>query len=293
MYNNINIDLIRSECKNIIENLELWLRNLIDNELSERYGSNYLDFSNDKGVRLIKNEIVKDALARKSSDTSRYPRVIDAMLLDDEIKIICNPTLYKEFFGLALSSAFPDGNDVARTFLNRLIPIRNKLYHSNPISIREAEKVICYSNDIIDSIKFYYMSKNKEKIYNAPTIIKLVDSFGNTFHSTQIQRNNTGRGYCETRDIEKNTLYSGDKISIEVEIDPSFNSSDYTIDWVFDKKETSTYEENTNKITINIENQHVREDFAIYCLIKSKEEWHRCGDVDDSVSILYKIAPIK
>lgn len=294
MYSNIKNDIIRSECKNTIENLELWLRNLIDNELSEIYGVNYLEYKNpDNGIRLIKNEIVKDALERKSNDPSRYPRVIDAMLLDDEIKIICNPTLYKEVFSKALSSAFPNGNDVARTFLNRLIPIRNKLYHSNPISIREAEKVICYSNDVIDSIKLYYMNKNQEKKYNVPTIIKVIDSLGNIFHSTQIQRNGTGRGICETRNNEENILYSGDKISIEVEIDPSFNTSDYTIDWVFDKKETTNYEENFNKIIINIENRHVREDFGIYCLVKSKEDWHRCGDVDDAVCIMYKIAPLK
>ncbi|MEO8254715.1 MAG: hypothetical protein ABI554_10070, partial [Flavobacterium sp.] len=85
MYSNIKIDLIRSECRNTIENLEIWLRNLIDNELTEKYNTNYLEFINKDGTRLIKKEIVKDAIQRKSNDPNRYPRLIDAMLLDDEI----------------------------------------------------------------------------------------------------------------------------------------------------------------------------------------------------------------
>lgn len=293
MYDNIKIDVIRSECKNTIENLEIWLRNLIDNELTENYNSNYLEFLNEDGTRLIKKEIVKDAIERKANNPNRYPRLIDAMLLDDEIKIICNPKLYKNIFSKALSSAYPEGNDEARTFLNRLIPIRNKLYHSNPISIREAEKVICYTNDVLDSIKEYYKEKSLEKKYNAPTIIKVSDSIGNVFYSSQIKRNSTGRGLCETRVSEKNVIYSGDKISIEVEVDSSFNVEDYSVKWVFAKKETTTFEENFNKLTINIENQHVKTDCAIYCSVTSKEDWHRCGDVDDCVAIIYEIAPKK
>lgn len=293
MYENIKTDVIRSECKNTIENLEIWLRNLIDNELTKNYNSNYLEFLNDDGTRLIKKEIVKDAIERKTNNPNRYPRLIDAMLLDDEIKIICNPKLYKNIFSKALSSAYPQGNDEARTFLNRLIPIRNKLYHSNPISIREAEKVICYSNDVLDSIKEYYKEKSLEKKYNAPTIIKVSDSIGNVFYSSQIKRNSTGRGLCETRVFEKNVIYSGDKISIEVEVDSSFNVEDYSIKWVFAKKENTTFEENFNKLSINLENQHVKTDYAIYCSVTSKEDWHRCGNVDDSVAIIYEIAPKK
>jgi len=291
MFNQLNIDLIRSDCRNTIENLEIWLRNLIDNELSKKYGTNYLDYTSSDGKRLIKKEIIKDALQRKSNDSSRYPRLIDAMLLDDEIKIICHPNLYRDFFNQALSQAYPNGNDEARTFLNRLIPIRNKLYHGNPISIREAEKVICYSNDALDSIKEYYKSQLMEKKYNAPTIIKVTDSFGNIFYSSQIKRNSTGRGLCDTRTTEKNIIYPGDKISIEVEIDSSFNEDDYSINWIFDKKDKTSFQINSNKILLEIDNQHIRTDYAIYCSVISKEDWHRCGDVDDSIAIIYQIAP--
>ena len=67
MYNNIKIEEIRSQCKNTIENLEIWLRNLIDIELTENYNANYLEFLKDDGTRLIKKDIVKYAIERKKT----------------------------------------------------------------------------------------------------------------------------------------------------------------------------------------------------------------------------------
>ncbi len=32
-------------------------------------------------------------------------------------------------------------------------------------------------------------------------------------------------------------------------------------------------------------------EITIYCLVTSKEDWHRCGNVDDSVGITYEIIP--
>ncbi|WP_158856308.1 hypothetical protein [Lunatibacter salilacus] len=287
----LNIDRVRSECRNSVENLEIWIRNVIDTELRDKYGIDYWNYIDAQGRRLISNSIIKDAKARYDNEPKRYSRFIDAFLLDDVIRIICNPELFKNVFKQILSEAYPDGNDEARTFLNRLIPIRNKLYHANPISSHEALQIMCYSNDVISSIKSYYKRKNLEKKYNAPTIIRISDSFGNQFMAGQISRNSTGRGHCDTRASGGFSVVSGDQLKIEVEVDPSFDSSDYTINWVFDKKDTSNYLEAFNSLTLDIENKHIRTDYVIYCLVTSKEEWHRCGDVDDAVGILYEIVP--
>jgi hypothetical protein len=290
MINSLEFEKIRSECKIVIENLETWIRNIIDKELTEKYGSQFWDFQDAKGNRLINNGNIRDAKARFANEPERYPRFVDSLLLDDIVRIICKPDLYTEVFKPYLVCAFPDGNAVARTYLNRLIPIRNKLYHSNPISNHEALQALCYSNDIVNSIKQCYKEKNMEKKYNAPTIIKITDSFGNQFNESQISRNNTGRGFCDTRkkDIKVNV---GDKIIIEVEIDPSFDPSEYEIDWIFNKKDHSTFTAIGNRIELEVENKHVRTNFGIYCLVKSNKEWHRCGDVDDSVSMYYEIIP--
>ncbi|MBI1936488.1 MAG: hypothetical protein HYS25_00025 [Ignavibacteriales bacterium] len=274
----------------MIENLEIWMRNIIDIELKSKYGDQYWEYQDSFGNRLISNGIIKEAKIRYDSEKTRYPRFVDSLFLDDIIRISCKPDLYNAVFKDYFVVAFPNGNNEARLFLSRLIPIRNKLYHSNPISYHEALQALCYSNDIISSIKIHYIEKNMEKKYNAPSIIKLSDSFGNQFNETQISRNNTGRGVCDTR---KNNLKIsvGEKIVIEVEIDPSFESEDYQTSWIFDKKDSSQYEESKYRLELNIENKHVRADFGIYCLVISNKEWHRCGDVDDSVSILYEIIP--
>lgn len=211
--------------------------------------------------------------------------------MDEIIKIVCKREIYETVSKGYLNNAFPDGNSEALTFLNRILPIRNKLYHSNPISNHEALRALCYSNDVIASIKIGYKEKNMDKVYNAPTIIKVMDSFGNHFSQTQINRNSTGRGGCDTR---KNgtRVTAGDKIIIQIEVDPSFSPDNYSINWVFAKKEESTYREFGNRLEILVENKHVRTDFGIYCLVKSNEEWHRCGDVDDCISILYEIIPL-
>lgn len=292
MINSLDFDKIRSECKIVIENLEIWIRNIIDKELTEKYGINFWDYRDETGDRLISNGIIKAAKERYTNEPERYARFVDSLLLDDIIKIICKPDLYTSVFNQYLINAFPDGNRVARTFLNRLIPIRNKLYHSNPLSNHEALQTMCYSNDIINSIKICYMEKNMEKKYNAPTIIKVTDSFGNQYSEMQINRNNAGRGSCDTR-RKGLKVSAGDKIIIEVEIDPSFDPSNYNVNWVFDKKQESKFTEDNNRIEIEVENKHVRTDFAIYCSIKSNKDWHKCGDVDDSVSVLYEIIPLE
>ena len=80
-----------------------------------------------------------------------------------------------------MDNIYPDGCDEARTYLKRLIPIRNKLSHSNPISIREAERVICYCNDFVDGIKIYFEKKGMGNMFNVPHAIRLNDSLGNEY----------------------------------------------------------------------------------------------------------------
>ena len=167
-----NFEAIRSECKLSIENLEIWIRNVIDREFTSIYGGLYFDYTDSQGKRLLKTEIVKDAKERMQNTPERYSRFVDALLLDDIVKIICNPNLYQLYFKQYFTTAYPNGNEEARTFLNRLIAIRNKLYHANPISVHESLQALCYSNDVINSIKHGYKEKNMDKKYNAPTIIK-------------------------------------------------------------------------------------------------------------------------
>lgn len=159
---------LNQDCKKYIESVEIWLRRLIDQTLTIHYGSNYLTFQHANGDYLIKNEIRNKIQARIDSEPGRYPRPIDACLLEHEIAIISNPVLYKIHFKKVFENEFPEGLTGFRKCLDRLVQPRNKLYHANPISIREAERVICYSNDIIDAIKDYYIQTGMNQEYNRP-----------------------------------------------------------------------------------------------------------------------------
>lgn len=290
MLSSIDFEKLRSEAKTAIENLEIWIRNIIDRELTKNYGPNFWEHMDADGNRLIRNAIVKEAKKRIEQEPERYPRFVDSLLLDDIKSIVCKNELYNNLFKPYLINAFPDGNAVVKTCLDILIPIRNKLYHANPISNHEALQSLCYSRDIIESIKIRYKEINVGNLYNAPMIIEVSDSFGSQYYESQIDRNKTGRGFCDTRKRELKVPV-GEKLVIEVEIDPSFDPTDYDINWSFEHIEESDFIENGGRIEFLVENKHVKVDFVVCCSVTSKKEWHRCGDVDDSVIICYEIIP--
>ncbi len=284
---------LRQHCKEAVEALEFWLRRMIDITLASEFGSNYINAkwsSNDKYI--IKKSVRDSIQIRASSDPNRYPRLVDAMLLSEEVDLICHPDLYRKFFIKYFTKSFPLGNNQIRNCLKKILEPRNNLAHANPISIRQAEQVICYSHDVIDAIKDRLKELNLDKDYNAPTIIKISDSRGFVYHDSQIKRNNTGRGGIDLTIDQATWLRSGDKIGIEVEIDPSFPSVDYNIDWTFPKDATMQKYNSNKKVVLSLTDKNVGMNFTIYCRVVSNKSWHRCGDVDDCVGITYKVLPL-
>jgi hypothetical protein len=85
---------IRSICKEKIESLEHWLRRLIDDTLEPAYGD-YFSHVDKNGNRLIRSALSDQVDTRRAREPYRYPRKIDAVLLEDAIDIICKPELYK------------------------------------------------------------------------------------------------------------------------------------------------------------------------------------------------------
>jgi len=217
---------LRAYCKRVIESLELWLRRLIDQQLTDAYGRDYLNARDEHGNNFIDAEIQRGIENRRAAETARYSRPIDAALLDDEIRIICNPQRYR-LFCEALAGAFPDGVEEARTFLSRLIEPKNRLDHANTISIRDAERVMCYSNDVIHSLmKHYDATLGEGNGYNCPTIVRIIDSFGNDLRP-DIWLITTFSLYH----TPAHWLRPGDLLSIDVEIDPAFPENMYEISW--------------------------------------------------------------
>lgn len=277
----------RSMCKKEIENLENWLRHLVHESLSKEYGNNYLEYKDKYNNYLIKTEIRQRIKGLIDKEPERFPRCIDAFFLTDLIYIICKKGLYNKFFKNPFLKAFPDGLNEARTFLTRLVDPRNALYHANSISNRQAEQVICYCRDIIDSLKEYYFKMGKEREFNVPRIIKLTDSFGNTTHLNEIESHSGPWFFSED---SKYYLRPGDRLGIEVEIDPSFDTSSYTIEWNINSKIIKKYTNNT-KISFEIEVKHIGVYFSVACFIISNKIWHKHSICDDHIDLLYKVLP--
>ena len=283
---------LRAGCKAAIESLEFWLRRVIDVSLRPEFGENYIDAQNPAtGQYIVKKALREELSERVRREPARYPRHIDAALLEDEIYIVCHPELYAEYFKPFFSSAYPLGNNELRFFLDNISGPRNPLAHSNPVSVRQAERVICYSHDAIDAIKEHFETLNMGRDFNAPIIIKISDSNGSVFNDAQIKRNSTGRGGINLSEASSLWLRVGDTLSVEVEVDHSFSPDDYRIEWVYTNQMAAQPTPMGNRITIDLLDCHVGYEFAIYCKVISNQSWHRCGDVDDCVSLVYKVLP--
>lgn len=281
---------IRAVCKEKIESLEHWLRRLIEDTLTPIYGD-YFSYVNANGDRLIKNSLSQQVKNRRTNEPKRYPRNIDAVLLEDAVDIICKPNLYQSHFKKALDAAFPDGREEVRTFLNRLLIPRNNLAHANAISVRQAEQIICYSNDVIDSLKIYYRSIGMTNLYNVPTILKVTDSFGNVFTRSQFSRCHDGGIMMNFLEQPQMFLRPGDILSLEIEVDPAFDFDSYSIFWS-SAKDLSHCHVNDARIIIPITNKQVAQEFDVQCRITSKNDWHRMHmGADDFLLIYYKVLP--
>ena len=274
------IDELRSLCKRRIETLETWLRRLVRDKFQTSYGDEYFEQEGDENC-LFNKDIRQRANSRMAANPSRYPSPIDALELDDLVTTLCKQNLFNKHFRDALHIAFPEGNEEARTFLSRLVQIRNPLAHANPISESQALRVLCYSNDVIESVSRHYEVIGMSKEFNSPTLVSFRDSLGNLEFIKSSQAFLT---FPET------TLRPGDRLRMEVDVDNSASSEGYTVKWVvanISGGQSCVGE----SFVIELTNRHVGEAFTISVLLLSKKEWHRHGHFDASLAIRYRVLP--
>lgn len=275
---------LRAFCRKNIENFEIWARNIIHEKMIANYGSDYINYKVSDENFLIKREIREHVLKMLKKDISRYPRIVDTLFVDHIIYFFCHDKFYSTLFKEALGEIYPDGREEIRTLLSRLIPIRNALSHSNPISIHQAERAICYTHDFIEGIKSYYKKKGEEKMWNVPSIIKIKDSLGNIF--TTFQDNATCVVYVPQ------TMNVGDSYSLEIEIDPTFNDEDYNITWEYNHKKNIELN-NKTKFNITFAISDVAKEYPIICTITQNKEWHKYYLWDFRVLICLTVLPPK
>lgn len=265
---------IRNSAKEILEALEHWSRRIINDKFVNKYGADYFDCKLENGENLIKSEILKTIADRMRENPKRFPRKIDAILMDDIAYFLCKDSFYDEFFEEILKVGF-SGQDEVRNRLKVLKDIRNKLYHGNPISYREAEKAICYSNDFIDCYKSYYVNTGKEQEYNVPFFVKVEDSLGRCGYRDETKTEKISLPY------EKIKFRPGDEYKVWVEVDGSFPEDFYEITWWMNDKKVATGKEFVFKATIDM----VASLQFVYCNLKTKRQWHKYRTTDDCFSI--------
>jgi hypothetical protein len=272
----------RERARRHIESAEAWARKLIDSELSAAYGTNYLAVgSQTVGLSKRFREQVEE---RRAKEPNRYPRLVDAMTFGEATAILVHPELYPKYFKSALEEAYPDGPAEARTFLSRLEGHRNRIQHGGTCSFRDLEQCTCYANDLIDSLKAYFVRRNMERIFNVPTFTRAVDNRGNDFHLSP--KGEDQAQFIDVRTQGNGDLYPGETLVIEVEVDESF--SDYSIRWsVFNGGQGFG-----PILQLRIEPKHVAAFTDIRFEVVSAQQWHRLpGGCDDRLDLRYRVLP--
>jgi hypothetical protein len=127
----------REVARSYLDSAEVWLRRLIDHQLTTAFGTAYFDANLPDGPPVIPRRIREPAMDRTAKEPDRFARPVDATTLGEAIDLVLHDRLYEAQFRQALDHAFPDGRAEARTFLSRLLPVRNKVQHGGIISSRE------------------------------------------------------------------------------------------------------------------------------------------------------------
>lgn len=287
MYLNLTDEQLRSLCRTNIEALEKWARLMLHLVLTEKFGSDYIHAKNPDGNYKFKTKLVEKADEMIKNEPGRFPTHLDTLFLEELIYMLCHQDVYP-LLSPHLKDFYPEGKEELKTFLGRVLSVRNKLSHSNPFSHRDAQRAVCYSNDFIDAVKHFFEQKNMTKEFNVPSIIKVTDSFGNEFIPTT-----SGEIFSVTildpATKKPKVLYVGDKFSVTLEIDPSFADTDYRLEWT--KKDGVEIVDGGKKVNVTVGNALVGENTCLVCRVISDKDWHRFGSNDHSLLLQFKALP--
>lgn len=277
IYDGLSADDRNSIARRYVEATEHWLRNLVDFQLS---GGQYI--SNGPFKNSVKS-MVNSIIANSGGGITRE---VDATTFEQLIYIVCHTSTWP-IVSPGLIGAYPNGADEARTFLERIKDIRNHIAHGHYCSTRQLEKAVCYSNDVVDCIKEYFAMKNSNKDFNVPTFVKFMDNHGN-----QLNISADAIYYYHPYNLSTpahKKLHSGDQLIVEVEVDPTFDSAHYEVEWILKTKPRGGGRGCV--ATIDLTNEHVGGRLEVQFKIKTFNDWHKGGDCDDCIDFYYTVLP--
>lgn len=275
---------LRSYCRTAIESFEMWARRLIHDEMTTKYGQNFLLAKQPDGQYYINNEIREHVEWMMRTNGERCRRVVDALFFEHISYFLCHQVFYKAVFRSVFGNVYPGGIGEIKGILKKLQPIRNVLSHANPLSVRQAEQAICYSHDLIDAIKEYYKQKGEESVWNVPRVIRITDSLGNVFDNPEDKH-----GIQSIYKIP-NSVVCGDEYSVTVEIDSSWQPEEYTIKWEAGNQKYPEYCDK-QKFVRTFEPKDVSMLYYITCTVIQHKDWHKYISYDCKVSLQLSIQP--
>lgn len=281
VFNDFDSDERQSFARTYTDSAERWLRHLVHTTLSQRYGANYIT------QRQWKKDLVQKVTSKIQAGPASFPREIDATTFDQLVDIVCHPNYWSLFAG-GITAAYPHGAEEARTFLTRIQGIRNEVAHLRPVSIRQLEQALCYSNDIADSIKNYFQAMNMSKEFYVPTFVSYIDSIGNRGH---FQPSEWHYRIVDLSTADFRRLYPGDTLTLELEVDPSFDVGTYAVNWGIKGKPSDCG--NGKKAVIPITEAHISQRIEIQFKLITTNYWHRSSNGEDDVmDVYYRVLPI-
>lgn len=287
MYIALSDEQLRQICRTHIESLEKWARAMLHHALTGQFGPDYIHAKNPDGNYTFKKALVEKSDSMMAAEPGRFPTHLDTFYLDELIYLLTRNDVYS-LLQSAIGNFYPEGVNELRTFLTRLVPIRNKLSHTNPFSLREAEQVVCYSNDFTDAAKHYFLEKNMAKEFNTPNILKITDSLGNEYTPKEVLQ----AIHVTLKDPstgEPKVFFKNDTFSVSLTMDPSFQSSDYEIKWR--AKKGVEILDNGKRINVVIGDELIGENSLLSCQIVSHNSWHRFNGHDQQLIISFKALP--
>lgn len=274
-------DKLYESCRSRILSCELWLRSLIDDTLRTEIGDQYHECASISGNSLFSEKMRSRIAQYCSSDPNRFPRPVDALLIDDLGSILAKEDAFRVYFRKTLIEGFPCGSQQVRHVIKVLVEYRNALFHANErsLSFHDLERILCYSSDLIATIKRHYAAMNNQSKFPAPMFTRYSDSLGNV------------RQITNARDdlfFTDEPLYRGETITFMVEVDGSYAPTEYRVVW---RLRGVPVHEGCN-FSLLLDENHVGERLPLQVEVVSNEKWHRMNTVDALITFTYEVLPM-
>jgi len=273
---------IHSSCRQRIEACELWLRMLIHDNLYATFGADYVNKAEINGNDVFNIKMKARIQDYCFADPHRYKRPVDTLVFDSLGIILGKEGIYNQLFREVFNTHFPCGARQIKHIISIIANHRNALYHANAstLSLHDAEQVLCYCSDIIFAIKEHYTKMSQNDKFPAPSFTKYLDSTGNIHYV------NDPRSHLI---FENTTLYMGDTVRFEVEVDSSYSPEEYDIIWRIKGAEIAA----GPAFFLTLTTAHVGMKFGIQADLQSKNTWHRIDETNDAIlTIEYEVLPL-